>query len=108
MAAGLAELGAMEAMKRRMGIAAGAFRESPRARRYEQAARAATGLGVATAASVGRHNRMASAAGGAALLLGSALLRFAIFEAGIASAESPHYTVIPQRQRLMQGSRPEG
>jgi len=36
---------------------------------------------------------------GAALLAGSAGTRFAIFEAGQASARDPRYTVIPQRER---------
>jgi hypothetical protein len=39
-------------------------------------------------------------AGGAALLLGSALTRFGIFEAGFDSANDPRYTVKPQRERL--------
>jgi formate-dependent nitrite reductase membrane component NrfD len=108
MAAGLAELAASEVMKRRMGIAAEAYRESPQARRYEQAARLATGAGIAIAAIVGRRSRMASAAAGAALLTGSALMRFAVFEAGIASAENPRYTVVPQRQRLLRRSQSQG
>jgi hypothetical protein len=36
------------------------------------------------------------------LLAGSALARFAIFEAGQASARDPKYTVVPQRERLDQ------
>jgi formate-dependent nitrite reductase membrane component NrfD len=103
-AAGLAELGGLEAMKRRMGIAAEAYRESTKAHRYERAARVATGLGIATAAALGRESRLARAAAGAALLAGSALTRFAVFEAGITSAENPRYTIVPQRQRLMQRS----
>jgi formate-dependent nitrite reductase membrane component NrfD len=104
MVSGLAELAGLAAMKQRMGIAAEAFRESRQASRYERASRVATGLGVATAATIGRRSRMASAAAGAALLAGSALLRLAVFEAGIASADNPRYTVVPQRQRLMQRS----
>ncbi len=107
-AAGLAELGAAEIMKRRMGMAAEAFRESTQARRCQQAARVATGVGIAIAATAGRRSRTASAAAGAALLTGSALTRFAVFEAGVASAENPRYTVVPQRQRLTQRSRSQG
>jgi len=107
-AAGLAELGASEVMKRRMGIAAEAYRESPQARRYEQAARVATGVGIAIAATAGRRSRTASVAAGAALLTGSAMMRFAIFEAGMASAENPRYTVVPQRRRLAQRAQSEG
>lgn len=53
-----------------------------------------------TAAAAGRRSRVAAAAAGAALLAGSALTRFAIFEAGLNSAKDPRYTVVPQRQRL--------
>ncbi|MCW2616830.1 MAG: Polysulfide reductase, NrfD, partial [Frankiales bacterium] len=37
---------------------------------------------------------------GAALLAGTACLRFGVFEAGQASARDPKYTVVPQRERL--------
>jgi hypothetical protein len=37
---------------------------------------------------------------GGLLLAGSACTRFAIFDAGVASAEDPAYTVGPQRARL--------
>jgi hypothetical protein len=43
---------------------------------------------------------VAAAACGAALLAGSALTRFGIFEAGRASTLDPKYTVVPQRERL--------
>jgi hypothetical protein len=57
----------------------------------------ATGAVVAVA---GRRSRIASALAGVALLVGSACTRFGIFEAGMASARDPRYTVIPQRERL--------
>lgn len=37
---------------------------------------------------------------GLALLAGSALTRWGIFEAGIASARDPRYTIEPQKRRL--------
>jgi hypothetical protein len=43
---------------------------------------------------------MASGLAGAALVAGSALTRFAVFEAGLASARDPRYTIAPQRRRL--------
>ncbi|CAL9656767.1 hypothetical protein SUDANB178_06784 [Streptomyces sp. enrichment culture] len=46
-----------------------------------------------------RDRRLAVAAG-AALLAGSAALRFGVFHAGVASAEDPAYTVVPRRERL--------
>jgi hypothetical protein len=42
---------------------------------------------------------VAAGLSGAALLAGSALSRFGIFAAGMASASDPRYTVEPQRQR---------
>jgi len=63
---------------------------------------------VLTAAAAGRRSRVAAAAAGAALLAGSAMTRFAIFEAGLNSARDPRYTVIPQRQRLQARREPGG
>ncbi|MER6312009.1 hypothetical protein ABT180_39250, partial [Streptomyces sp. NPDC001657] len=45
----------------------------------------------------GRRSRAAAVAAGLALLAGSACTRFGVFAAGIASAEDPAYTVVPQR-----------
>ncbi|MEB3063878.1 NrfD/PsrC family molybdoenzyme membrane anchor subunit [[Mycobacterium] zoologicum] len=47
----------------------------------------------------GRHRGVA-ALSGAALLAASALTRFGVFEAGIASAKDPRYTIEPQKRRL--------
>jgi hypothetical protein len=41
-----------------------------------------------------------SAVSGAALLVGSACLRWGVFHAGVQSAKDPKYTVVPQRRRL--------
>jgi len=43
---------------------------------------------------------LGSALSGLALLTASALTRYGIFEAGMASARDPRYTVVPQRQRV--------
>ncbi|MBO0894112.1 MAG: hypothetical protein J2O39_07020, partial [Acidimicrobiales bacterium] len=48
----------------------------------------------------GRRSRLGATAAGAALLLGSALTRFGIFEAGNRSARDPRYVVEPQKARL--------
>jgi formate-dependent nitrite reductase membrane component NrfD len=98
-AAGAAELALLKLMKTRMGLAAEAFSESEKAHRYERAAQISTGVAVAVAALAGRRSRIATALAGGGLLMGSALTRFAIFEAGLTSAENPRYTVEPQRQR---------
>jgi len=36
-------------------------------------------------------------------MAGSLCTRFAVFDAGIASAKDPKYTVMPQRERLDRG-----
>ncbi|MER6071648.1 NrfD/PsrC family molybdoenzyme membrane anchor subunit [Streptomyces sp. NPDC001817] len=98
-AAGAAlELGAFRAMKRRMGLTAEPF-EQGRPHLLVRAAEALTAGGAALALCCGRDRRLALAAG-AALLTGSAALRFGVFHAGVASAEDPKYTVVPQRERL--------
>ncbi|KRE79407.1 NrfD/PsrC family molybdoenzyme membrane anchor subunit [Arthrobacter sp. Soil763] len=49
---------------------------------------------------LGGRNRAVAAASGLALLAGSALTRFGVFEAGLASAKDPRYTIEPQKRRL--------
>jgi formate-dependent nitrite reductase membrane component NrfD len=102
-AAGAADLVVMTAMKRRLGVIGEAY-ESTRARRYDKAARIAMAVGVA-AALLGRRSRLGSGIAGAGLVAGSALTRFAIFEAGVASAENPRFTVEPQRRRMEERAR---
>jgi formate-dependent nitrite reductase membrane component NrfD len=57
---------------------------------------AAGGLG----ALLGGRNRAVAAASGLALLAASGLTRFGVFEAGLASARDPRYTIEPQKNRL--------
>ncbi|MEV5704907.1 NrfD/PsrC family molybdoenzyme membrane anchor subunit [Actinoallomurus sp. NPDC052274] len=97
-AGGAAELLVAHYMRRRMGVVAEAY-ETGRARVLMRAAEALTGAG-AVAAALGRRDRRVSAAAGAALLAGSALTRFGVFEAGMISSSDPKYTVVPQRDRL--------
>ena len=61
-------------------------------------AEALTAGGLAGAL-LGRRSRALSALAGASLLAASALTRFGIFEAGMASARDPKYTIVPQRHR---------
>ena len=70
-----------------------------RAGKLLKAGRALTAAGVAGAV-LGRRSRVVSALSGLSLLTASALTRFGIFDGGIASAEDPRYTVVPQRERL--------
>jgi hypothetical protein len=57
-------------------------------------------IGGAAATLVGGRWRPAAVVAGVAMNVGSALTRFGVFEAGIASAKDPKYTIVPQRQRL--------
>ena len=47
-----------------------------------------------------RRSRLAGIGSGLALLAGSALQRFGVFEAGVASTRDPRYVVAPQRERM--------
>ena len=94
-----AELIAEQLMERRLGIVAETL-ETGSAGRKIRAAKALTVAGALGAGLVARRSRAGAAAAGAALLAGSLLTRLGIFEAGIASAEDPKYTVVPQRERL--------
>ncbi|MFJ9736259.1 NrfD/PsrC family molybdoenzyme membrane anchor subunit [Streptomyces sp. NPDC101171] len=94
------ELGAFRLMKGRLGLAAETF-EQGRPYRLLRAAEALTAGGAALALLSGRvRDRRLAVAAGAALLSGSAALRFGVFQAGVDSAEDPKYTVVPQRERL--------
>ncbi|MFS4096797.1 NrfD/PsrC family molybdoenzyme membrane anchor subunit [Streptomyces sp. AF1A] len=92
------ELGAFRSMKRRIGLAAEPY-EQGRPHLLLRAAELLTAGGAALALLGARDRRLAALAG-AALLTGSAALRFGVFHAGVASAEDPKYTVVPQRERL--------
>ena len=99
-AAGAAELALMKLMKERMGLSAELYTSNETARRYDRAARLATGAGIAAAAALGKRSRMGAALAGAGLVVGSAFTRFAVFQAGVASAQDPRYTIEPQRSRI--------
>ena len=93
------ELVAERMMERRLGMIAEVLHDGTAGRRM----RAATGLtaaGAAGAAFAAGRSRPAAAVAGAALVAGSLLTRLGIFEAGMASARDPRYTVVPQRERM--------
>lgn len=93
------ELIAGQVMEQRLGMIAGALHDGTAGRRLG-AAKALSAAGALGGLTVARRSRVAAIASGAALMAGSALTRFAIFAAGMASAGDPKYTVTPQRQRL--------
>jgi formate-dependent nitrite reductase membrane component NrfD len=92
------EVVASRLMERRLGIVAEAY-TTGKAHRLRQWSERLTVAG-AVGAVLGGRSRAVSAASGIALLAGSALLRFGVFEAGIESTRDPKYVVIPQRERL--------
>jgi DMSO reductase anchor subunit len=92
------ELGAAARMERRLGSLAGPYRTGGAAR-YAKAARGLTAAGAGLLAAAGRR-RAPAVLGGLAVLAGSAMERWAVFEAGRESARDPAYTVGPQRARV--------
>ena len=85
-------------MERSMGITAEPLHDG-KAGKLLKAATMLTVGGAAGTLLAGR-SRAVAVVSGAALMAGSACTRFAVFEAGQASARDPRYTVVPQRERL--------
>jgi hypothetical protein len=83
---------------RRLGPVAETYRTGRSGMLMRTGRMLATG-GVAGAL-LGRRNRVVSALSGAALLAGSAVTRFGVFDAGRASVRDPKYVVEPQRGRV--------
>ncbi|MFD5393407.1 NrfD/PsrC family molybdoenzyme membrane anchor subunit [Streptomyces sp. NPDC127097] len=96
------ELAASTAAERRLGSVAETWREG-RAGTLLRGARALIVGGAVTGATapfLGPAARPTACVAGLALLAGSACTRFGVFAAGVASAEDPRHTVVPQRERL--------
>jgi formate-dependent nitrite reductase membrane component NrfD len=70
-----------------------------RAGKLLRAAKACTVGGAGLTVLAGK-TRVGAVVAGALLATGSALTRFGVFDAGMASAKDPKYTVVPQRARL--------
>jgi hypothetical protein len=96
---GVSELIASKVMEKRLGLAGEAY-TTGRAHRLRSWSQRLTAAGLIGAMLAGRRSRAAAVASGLALLAGSALQRFGVFEAGVASTKDPKYVVVPQRQRL--------
>ena len=94
-----ADLTADWLIERRLGEEQGQPLREGRAHKLHLAARTLTAAGALGSAVAGR-NRVAAALSGLALLAGSACTRFALFDAGIASARDPRYTMRAQRARV--------
>jgi len=96
---GLLDLTASHRMRRNLGFLATPYRKG-RPALLTRTAEALTALATLTAPFT--RTRRSTFLCGTALLLGSALTRLAVFEAGQTSATDPAYTVIPQRLRKQQ------
>jgi hypothetical protein len=92
------EVTASRLLERRIGLAAEAYTTGT-AHRLRMWAEWLT-VGGAVGAAVSGRSRPAAALSGLALLTGSALQRFGVFEAGVESTRDPKYVVVPQRERL--------
>ncbi|TVT50441.1 polysulfide reductase [Amycolatopsis rhizosphaerae] len=97
----LLETAASRMLGRQTGVSAEAY-STGRAGRLKSWAEALTAGGAAGTV-LARRSRTAAVASGLALLAGSALQRFAVFEAGVASTKDPKYVVVPQRERVDAG-----
>lgn len=92
------ELAAMHRVETEFGIVSEPYHEG-KAGRLLRAAKSCTAAGAALTVVAGRR-RAGAVAAGALLAAGSLLTRFGVYEAGMASARDPKYTVVPQRERL--------
>jgi hypothetical protein len=99
-AGGIVEAVASTVMERRLDHRIAASYEHPSVRPLNLGAKACALGGAAVVGLAGRRSRAAAAAGGALLMAGSVLERWAIFKAGRVSAEDPIQTIGPQRDRV--------
>jgi formate-dependent nitrite reductase membrane component NrfD len=94
----VAELAARQLLERHLGEDLVEPYHQGKSGRILKVAELLTAAGAAGAA-LTRRTRIGSALSGVTLLAASALTRYGIFEAGMASARDPKYTVVPQRKR---------
>jgi formate-dependent nitrite reductase membrane component NrfD len=95
------EIVASRLLEQRLGLVAETY-TTGKAHRLRKWAEYLTAGGALGSVVLGR-SRPAAALSGLALLAGSALQRFGVFEAGVESTRDPKYVVIPQRERLDAG-----
>ena len=97
------ELTASELLKRRLGMVAEPYERGRPGRLMRLASRMT--LGATVVSTLSGRSRAVSAICGATLVASSVVTRFGVFEAGLASARDPKYTVVPQRERMAADSR---
>jgi formate-dependent nitrite reductase membrane component NrfD len=101
---GICEIAASRLMEKRLGVVVEAY-HTGRAHTLRKWSEYLT-IGGVLGTLAARRSRVAAIASGLALMAGSALQRFGVYEAGVASTKDPKYVVIPQRERLAQRQRP--
>ena len=84
-----------------MGLSAETL-HTGKAGRLMRASKALTAAG-AVGTLMGGRSRLVSVVSGTALMAGSLCTRLGVYEAGMASARDPKYTVVPQRERVDRG-----
>lgn len=99
-AGAVVELAIGEYMERKLGLLGDVYHKG-RAQKLMTASKVCLAAG-AVGTVVGRRRRWSAALSGLALMAGSALTRFGVFDAGIASANDPAHIVVPQRERIRQ------
>ena len=97
------ELTTSELLKRRLGMVAEPYARGRPGRLMRLASRMT--LGATLVSTLSGRSRGVSALCGATLVASSVVTRFGVFEAGLASARDPKYTVVPQRERMAADSR---
>jgi hypothetical protein len=98
----ISELVASKVMERKMGLPGEAY-TTGKAHRLRRWSEILTAAGLAGTTLAGRRHRGTAVLSGLALLTGSALQRFGVFDAGVVSTKDPKYVVVPQRRRLDEG-----
>jgi hypothetical protein len=92
------ELTAAELLKRRLGMVAEPYEQGRPGLLMRAASRMTAGAALLSA--VAGRNRVAAVVSGATYVVASAMTRFGVFEAGLASARDPKYIVVPQKARV--------
>jgi hypothetical protein len=98
LAGAVLETVATQQMERRLGMVAEPYHQG-KAGTLMKVQRRLTAAALALSA-LGMRSVLARRAAGATFAASSLATRFAVFEAGLASARDPKYTVAPQRERL--------
>ncbi|MEA2154999.1 MAG: hypothetical protein QOE11_1139, partial [Solirubrobacteraceae bacterium] len=96
----MVEIASLKLLERRVGMVAEVFKKGRAGHLMRAAEALSAGGALLVALPATRRSRLACAVAGAGLLAASACTRFGIFEAGVASARDPKFTVGPQRERL--------